>query len=352
MHKLLLLAPVFSNAEDWTFAKFLSQHQKKYTEAELPRRKEIFERNLAEIEKHNALNVSSYQMGVNQFTDLTSEEFAAYLGRKGSKLPLPTERTSLASTGSFPPSIDWRTKGVISPVKDQGACGSCWAFASTANIESYVALSGAPLPVLAPQQLVSCSKNPQQCGGTGGCGGSIAELAYDYVQANGMVLEKNYPYTARDSPCNQSAIATPAATLTGHVRLVQNDYNSVMQALSTIGPLAVNVWAIPFQSYRSGIFNGCSYKASMDIDHVVQLVGYGTDSGKDYWIIRNSWGPGWGENGFMRMAREGPQTLATCGLDMTPADGTACQGDAAVVGVCGQCGVLYDASYPTGVKAK
>jgi len=302
------------------------------------------------VARHNALN-TSYKLGINQFSDLSSSEFAAILGRKGPKTLLSSQKTARATDVDFPPSIDWRDKKVVSPIKDQGACGSCWAFASTEQVESYVALSGAPLPILSPQHLVSCDSNPQHCGGTGGCGGSIPELAFDFVQAHGLALEKDYPYAGRDSPCNQTAAAHPAATLTGHVRLVQNDYQSVMQALSTVGPLAVNVWAIPFQSYRSGVFNGCSYKASMDVDHVMQLVGYGTDSGKDYWIVRNSWGPAWGENGYIRLARD-PQSLQACGLDMTPADGTGCEGEPAVVGVCGQCGILYDVSYPTGVKAK
>jgi len=269
---------------------------------------------------------------------------------RGLKTLQTSEKVMLRGSANYPPSIDWRDKKVVSPVKNQGGCGSCWAFASTEQIESYVALSGAALPVLSPQNLVSCDSNPQHCGGTGGCGGSIPELAYDFVQNHGLALEKDYPYTGRDSPCNQTAAAHPAATLTGHVKLIQNDYASVMQALSTVGPLAVNVWALPFQSYSSGVFNGCSYKSSMDIDHVMQLVGYGTDAGKDYWIVRNSWGSSWGENGYIRLARE-QQSLQTCGLDMTPADGTGCDGDPAAVGVCGQCGILYDVSYPTGVKA-
>jgi len=281
---------------------------------------------------------------------LTPEEFKAYLGRSGSKVSSPGERVQLRSSAPLPPSVDWRDKKVISPVKDQGMCGSCWAFGSTEQVESYVALSGAALPILSPQELVSCNKNPQHCGGTGGCGGSIPELAFEFVKTSGLALEKDYPYLGRDAPCNTTAMSKPAATATGWVRLVQNDYDSVLTALATIGPLAVNVWAMPFQGYRSGVFTGCNYKTNMDIDHVMQLVGYGTDAGKDYWIIRNSWGSSWGENGYIRVARD-KQSLSTCGLDTTPADGTGCEGDPAVIGVCGQCGILWDVSYPTGVKA-
>jgi cathepsin L len=347
----LVAATVGASADEWTFAKFATAFNKHYRESEVSFRKDIFERNLAAGgELRCAERSTSYQMGINQFSDLTPAEFESFLGRRGPKT-LSTSRQTLKLTGIVPPSIDWRDKNVISPIKNQGGCGSCWAFASTEQVESFVALSGAPLPILSPQHLVSCDSNPKHCGGTGGCGGSIPELAFDFVQANGLALEKDYPYTGRDSPCNTTAAAHPAATLTGHVRLQQNDYQSVLNALATVGPLAVNVWAIPFQGYRSGVFTGCNYKSSMDIDHVMQLVGYGTDAGKDYWIVRNSWGSSWGENGYIRLARE-PQSLQTCGLDMTPLDGTACDGDPAVVGVCGQCGVLYDVSYPTGVKPK
>jgi cathepsin L len=346
-----LLAPVVSG-ESWTFDQFMSKFQKSYPDkATLERHRQTFEMNLALVENQPA--DASFQIGINQFSDLTPQEFEKlFLGRKGGK-SLDREgeiRSSLKVGAPLPPSIDWRTKNVISPVKNQGGCGSCWAFGSTEQVESYVALSGAALPILSPQELVSCDKNPQHCGGTGGCEGSIPELAFDYVKQSGLALEKDYPYLGRDSPCNTTQASKSAASITGYVKLVQNDYDSVMTALATIGPLAVNVWAMPFQSYRSGVFNGCNYKMNMDIDHVMQLVGYGTDAGKDYWIVRNSWGSSWGENGYIRLARE-KQSLNTCGIDMSPADGTGCDGDPAVIGVCGQCGILWDVSYPTGAKA-
>jgi len=335
-----------------TFEQFVTKFDKHYPDRKtFLHHQKTFEHNLAAVlsQPQNA----SYQIGINQFSDLTPEEFSStFLGRRGSKGMHAEQvpRVRLSTLKDLPSSVDWRQKNVISAVKNQGGCGSCWAFGATEQVESYVALSGAALPILSPQELVSCDTNPHHCGGTGGCEGSVPELAFDYVKANGLALEANYPYQGRDSQCNTSATSKPAASLTGYVKLVQNDYDSVMNALATVGPLAVNVWAMPFQSYRSGVFNTCNYKTNMDIDHVMQLVGYGTDQGKDYWIVRNSWGASWGENGYIRLARE-KQSLATCGLDTTPADGTGCDGDPSVIGVCGQCGVLWDVSYPTGAKA-
>jgi len=264
--------------------------------------------------------------------------------------PAPKFNTSVSD---LPTSVDWRSKGVVTPVKNQGGCGSCWAFASTETIEAYAALSVNPPTqvILSPQQLVSCAPNPQHCGGTGGCEGSIAELAFDYVaKVGGMTTERAYPYTGRDTPCAYNNKTTPpAVTLTGHVKLPENDYASLMNAIATVGPIAVNVEADTWFSYSRGIFpaSGC-HLDNTDIDHVVQLVGYGTDAGQDYWIVRNSWGPGWGEAGYIRLERTSDGK--PCSPDKTPADGTACEPYPSQVTVCGTCGVLYDASYPVGVK--
>ena len=153
----------------------------------------------------------------------------------------------------------------------------------------------ATLIELSPQELVSCDTNPHHCGGTGGCQGSIAELAFDYAKHYGLASIADYPYTSgttgQDGKCDTSV--KPAAKVSGYTKLKENNYTQVMYALANVGPVAVNVDAMPMQSYDSGVFTGCG-KDSTDIDHVVQLVGYGhDDEGTNYFILRNSWGTSW-----------------------------------------------------------
>ena len=199
--------------------------------------------------------------------------------------------------------------------------------------------------ILSPQNVLECAANPKDCGGNGGCEGSIPELGFQWAE-NGIALESVVPYLDQDHICNASV--PKAAKVNGFVKLLENDPNSLLQALANIGPLAVNVDANAWTFYSSGIFNGCN-TSSLDIDHVVQAIGYGIDAatGSGYWLVRNSWGTSWGEDGFIRLYR-GPNE--TCGTDSTPGDGTACKGDPTTQHVCGTCGIWLDASYPTGVS--
>jgi cathepsin L len=147
--------------------------------------------------------------------------------------------------------------------------------------------------------------------------------------------------------CN-TAKTTAAARIKDLVKLHPNNYTDVITHLAEKGPLAINVWAEHWQTYSSGVFDGCLNTSNVDIDHVVQLVGYGTDAKSgDYWLVRNSWGASWGEAGYIRVKRFS-EDEAYCGKDTTPADGTGCSDGPSVVDVCGMCGILYDASYPIG----
>lgn len=292
---------------------------------------------------------------------MTKEEFRTFLGYnkpqgrlfQGAKqVPAPDFHKSIRD---LPESVDWRTKGVVSKIKNQGACGSCWAFATTETLESFAALTTNPptLLELAPQQLVNCAPNPHKCGGTGGCEGSTAEIAFDYISSNGgQTTEKHYPYTARDGPCQYNPNKTPpAATVSGYVKLPENNYTALMNAVATVGPIAISVEADTWSFYGRGIFpaTSCNFK-NTDIDHAVQLVGYGAENGKGYWIVRNSWGALWGEQGFIRIERQLNNGTLPCNFDTTPGDGSACPPFPAEVEVCGACGILYDTCYPVGVK--
>jgi cathepsin L len=297
-----------------------------------------------------------WTMNVNPFSDLTADEFRnskgrGYSKRVGFRQALTTTAdarlSKLPPLEDLPPSKDWRTENVVTPVKDQAQCGSCWAFASAETLESHSALATGKLNVLSPQNLVSCAPNPDDCGGVGGCEGSIPELAYDYVAKSGIALESDYPYKGVTGTCNTAI--KPAVQCKGYVKLPENNYTAVMGALATIGPLAINVDAMQFQRYGKGIWEPKSYD-KVDIDHVVQLVGYGSDTvngtNVDYWLVRNSWSENWGENGYIRIVRHDGSD-EWCGKDETPEDGTGCDGGPKVVTPCGAAGVLYDVSYPT-----
>jgi len=196
--------------------------------------------------------------------------------------------------------VDWRDQGVITAVKDQGRCGSCWAFAAAETLESYYALASDNLVQLSQQQILDCTENPQHCGGSGGCGGGTVELAYaQIVKQGGLASEWTYPYLSYFGDANvcNSTRAVPVAVMTGFVNLPANQQVPIINHLATEGPLAISVDASKWFLYESGVFDGCN-QTNPDLDHAVQLVGYGTDDSLgDYWIVRNSWTPAWGESG-------------------------------------------------------
>jgi len=292
------------------------------------------------------------ERGVNHLTDRTDEEFRVLLGYDKSLGALQRSRrgppTQIVPPRNLPTSIDWRTAGIISSVKDQGECGSCWTFGTTETIESYWALKTGQLQALSEQQILDCTPNIDDCGGTGGCGGGTAELAMgSVIQMSGIHSEWTYGYTSwsgKNFPeCRFNETSGPTAFISGYVVLETNDYIPVLSALASIGPLIINVDASSWSAYESGVYDGCN-QTNPDIDHVVQLVGYGTDPEYgDYWLVRNSWTPKWGEYGYIRLARS---SNPPCGVDITPQDGIGCNGGPSKVPVCGTCGVLYDVSFP------
>jgi len=244
---------------------------------------------------------------------------------------------------TLPDSVDWRDKGVVTAVKNQGGCGSCWAFSSSETMESHLAIATGKLMTLSEQQLVSCAPNPEQCGGTGGCQGSTQPLAFQYIGSAGITSEEDYPYRGSTGTCDTSKIK-PIANVTGQVDLPTNNYTALMEAIATVGPVAISVDAgtLGWQLYGGGVMKG---KCGSDIDHAVQLVGYGTENGDDYYLVRNSWGSGWGEQGYIKLFRE---TEPSCQTDSSPQDGFGCKGGPSEITVCGICGILSASSYPVG----
>jgi len=356
-----LVAAGHSMATEERFQQFKSRYGKVYqSEVEETLRFSIFQSNLREAEVHNA-GGSTYRRGVNKWSDLTREEWEEmYLGGyKHIAIPSrPAKASNIELLKDLPAHIDWREEGVISDVKNQGRCGSCWAFGTTEQIESYAALSSNNLVELSAQQVTSCTPNPLTCGGTGGCAGSTPPLGYNYVQLFGQVMEEEYPYvsgtTSNDEDCQYDlASIQPAVTISGYNNLPPNNQAAVMNHIATVGPLAISVAASTFKDYEGGVFTGCDYEGNVQLNHAVQLVGYGSDFSPmgvvDYWLVRNSWGADWGEEGYIRLLREAEPR---CGVDSNTS-GHVCEGGPGndLLNVCGMCGMLFETSYPLGVQA-
>jgi cathepsin L len=293
-------------------------------------------------------------MGVNKFTDFNSYHMKNYFGYNHKMSAAMRARYPQTNKTHFhsiklrdlPASVDWRNSSIVTDVKDQEMCGSCWAFAATECIESAVAQATGQLLILSEQNMVDCTPNPSKCGGSGGCEGATAELGYSYVISNGIASEDDYPYKGVDGNCDESI--PKSASITSFVMLPQNDYHALMVAVATIGPIAVTVAASPWSLYSSGVFKGCPKPGQdVDLNHGVQLVGYGTDPDEgDYWLVRNSWGTGWGEDGYIRLERHSDGSSTWCSPDNEPLDGDGCPGGPSPITVCGSCGIWYDSAYP------
>lgn len=349
---------------EWPFERFVAAFRRPYVSGtpEYAMRQGIYEIRRTEIVAHNKDTTKTWKRTVNRFADQTEEERARVRGGGLYYGPrLPGRRDHVPPTydaKDIPAAVDWRDKNVITNIKDQGQCGSCWAHAATETMESYVAIASGQLPVLSQQQVASCTKDPQQCGGTGGCEGATNELGMQsVVDLGGIAEEWTYPYQSywgKDYVCRYNDTAagpsgTPAvASITGYVRLPANNYTAVIESLALIGPLAITVDAAAWFDYSYGVYDGCGTD-SVTLDHGVQLVGYGVDAEHGpYWTVRNSWGTGFGEEGYIRIKRYADNV--PCGVDTHPKDGTGCKNGPPTQTVCGACGILSDVSYAVGAK--
>jgi cathepsin F len=277
------------------FEAFKVKHAKVYaSQEEHDYRFSVFTDNLEKANKMNAehmLVAGTAVFGVTQFSDMTQDEFrVSYLNYRPRESNVTREVPKW--DGPIANDIDWRTQGALTPVKDQGQCGSCWAFGATAAIESYGKITGKySLQTLAPQQITSCDKTSY------GCQGGWAEHAFNYVvSAGGIELESSYPYvsgkTGQTGSC-QADKSKFVASISGYTAVAAGESN-LATALNS-GPPTVCLAATAFQTYTGGILSVCDN----NVDHCVQAVGYTSD----YWIVRNSWGTRWGEQGFIRIAR-------------------------------------------------
>jgi len=256
------------------------------------------------VQRINRLNLGSKAtFALNKFSDLTPAEFRAkYLMQTPLEPVVSKENVLQPTVQNVPPTYDWRPKGVVTAVKDQGQCGSCWAFSTTENIESVWMLAHGlkndTMKPLAPQQIVDCDTTDE------GCNGGFPASAYDYVQkAGGLETEADYPYHAVDQQCHFSASKVYAKISNFKYATSRGDETTLQQNLVSTAPLSICLDASNWQDYQNGVMSawGCCWLRICQLDHCVQLVGYDTTASTPYYIVRNSWGTDWGENGFIRL---------------------------------------------------
>lgn len=297
-----------------------------YSRTEEVSRYQVWKEHVKEIIEHNK-HTTTYYKGVNNFTDMTHQEFRSTMGGCY-KIPQHLLDANITSSGEastfLPPSnvnvpndVNWVRAGYVTPVKNQGQCGSCYSFSTTGSLEGQMFKKTGKLPLISEQNIVDCSKKY----GNQGCRGGWMDYAFHYIKDNGGIdSETGYPYYARELGYCYYRAGYNIAQDTGFVDIAHNEA-ALKVAVATIGPISVAIDAThpSFQHYKSGVyFERACGNTVRSLDHAVLVVGYGNEGGYDYWLVKNSWGTSWGEEGYIKMAR----------------------------GYNNQCGIACKASYP------
>ena len=297
------------------FNLFQERFSKRYSSfEEVEQRFAIFRDNFVAILKHNSDITQNFTLGVNQFTDLTPQEFREqYVGGLKAEVGSYGCKTFSSTASGAPSSIDWRSKNAVTSVKDQGQCGSCWTFSATGAVEGAWAISKGQLVDLSEQELVDCATGISY--GSHGCNGGQMEGAFKFVIEHGQCSLASYPYTAKDGNCKS---CSAVAHISSCSDVKPNDQVSLKAAVAQ-QPVAVAISAdtMIFQSYSSGVITSANCYTSLN--HGVLAVGYGTENGQDYWLVKNSWGTSWGNNGYVKIAKSSSTNDAgVCGIAMDP----------------------------------
>jgi cathepsin L len=297
---------------DYKFMEFVTHHGKSYgTREEYDFRAAIFRETFKFVEEHNASETETHKAEVNEMSDWTSDEWDRILGYQVSdrvRNPETLDESTLADE------IDWVKKGAVTPVKNQGHCGSCWSFSTTGAVEGAYFNKHGSLMSFSEQQLVDCAQKT----GNHGCQGGLMDNAFRYIEmGNPLMLEADYPYTAKDGKVCKYEKSEGKGTVSHH-KDVQHNSASQLKAALMIEPVSIAVEADKriFQMYKHGVIT--SSTCGKKLDHGVLAVGYGTLEGEDFFLVKNSWGPSWGDHGYLRIS----------------------------AGASNTCGILSDPSYP------
>ncbi|KAK3598002.1 hypothetical protein CHS0354_042356 [Potamilus streckersoni] len=288
---------------------FKTAYNKIYANEEELLRRIIWERNLKHVQQHNIeadRGVHTFWLGMNEYADMTPEEFVRAMNGyrvnatktfQCGKFMAPSH----VELSDLPTTIDWRTEGYVTGVKNQGQCGSCWAFSTTGSLEGQHFKKNGKLVSLSEQNLVDCSQKE----GNDGCQGGLMDQAFEYIIHNkGIDTEESYPYRAKNGACKFKK-ANIGATEVSCMDIEHGNETDLQLAVATVGPISVGIDAshVSFQLYKTGVYteSACS---SVNLDHGVLVVGYGTESCQNYWLVKNSWGTSWGMQGYIMMAKD------------------------------------------------
>ncbi|KAF5195043.1 Vignain [Thalictrum thalictroides] len=299
------------------YERWRSHHTVSKDLKEKQQRFNVFKHNVKYIHEFNQKG-KPYKLKLNKYGDMTNHEFKNWYGSKVKHYRMlhgtrHDNENFMYKDAAVPPSVDWRQKGAVNRVKDQGQCGSCWAFSTIAAVEGINYIKTKKLVSLSEQELVDCDTSENQ-----GCSGGLMELAFEFIKQNGgITTERNYPYKAEDRSCDANKANVHVVQIDGHENVPANNEDALMKAAANQPvSVAIDAEGSDFQFYSEGVMSG---ECGTELDHGVAVVGYGqTLDGTKYWIVRNSWGAEWGEKGYFRLLRGTSAKEGQCGIAMEP----------------------------------